>query len=144
MQKKESMFSHLVLFTFAMEKKIDGNYTKMLRAILNKSWRQHPTKQRLYGHLPPITITIQVRRSKHAEHCWRSRDELMSDILLWTFSHGRAGQDDELEPTYNSSVSKQDLALKTYRKQWTIERGDGVGSERSVLIARHDDDDDDD
>ena len=26
------------------EKKLDGNYTKMLRARLNKSWRQHPTK----------------------------------------------------------------------------------------------------
>ena len=27
-----------------MEKKLDGNYTGMLRAILNKSWRQHPHK----------------------------------------------------------------------------------------------------
>ena len=27
-----------------LEKKLDGNYTRMLRAILNKSWRQHPTK----------------------------------------------------------------------------------------------------
>ena len=25
------------------EKKLDGNYIRMLRAILNKSWRQHPT-----------------------------------------------------------------------------------------------------
>ena len=41
-----------------MEKKLDGNYTRMLRAILNKSWRKHPTKQQLYGHLPPITKTI--------------------------------------------------------------------------------------
>ena len=44
-----------------MEKKLDGNYTRMLRAILNKSWRQHPTRHQLYGHLPPITKTIQVR-----------------------------------------------------------------------------------
>ena len=42
-----------------MEKKFDSNYTRMLRAILNKSWRQHPTKQQLYGHLPPITKTIK-------------------------------------------------------------------------------------
>ena len=26
------------------EKKLDGNYTRMLRAILNKSWRQHPAR----------------------------------------------------------------------------------------------------
>ena len=78
------------MLTRRMEKKLDGNYTRMLRAILNKSWRQHPTKQLLYGHLPPITKTIQVRRIRHAGNCWRSRDELIRDVLLWNPSHGRA------------------------------------------------------
>ena len=76
--------------TKRMDKKLDGNYTRMLRAILNKSWRQHLTKQQLYGHLPPITKTILVRRTRHAGHCWRGRDELISDVLVWTLSHGRA------------------------------------------------------
>ena len=62
----------------------------MLRAILNKSWQQHPTRHQLYGHLPPITKTIQVRRTRHAGHCWRSRDELIRDVLLWTPTYGRA------------------------------------------------------
>ena len=62
----------------------------MLQVILNKSTRQHPTKQQLYGHFPPITKTIQVRRTRHAGLCWRSRDELISDVLKWTPSHGRA------------------------------------------------------
>ena len=62
----------------------------MLREILNKSWRQHPTRHQLYGHLPPITKTIQVRRTRHAGHCWRSKDELISDVLLWTPTYGRA------------------------------------------------------
>ena len=57
----------------------------MLRAILNKSWRQHPTR-----HLPPIPKTILVRRTKHPGHCWRSRDELISDVLLWTPAFGQA------------------------------------------------------
>ena len=35
------------------KKKLDGNYTRMLRAILNKSWWQHPTRHQLYGYLPP-------------------------------------------------------------------------------------------
>ena len=69
--------------------KLDGNYTRMLRAILNKSWQQHPTSHQLYGHLPHITKTIQVRRTRHAGHCWRSRDELISDVLLWTPTYGR-------------------------------------------------------
>ena len=67
-----------------------GNYTRMLRAKLNKSWRQHPTRHQIYSHLPPITKTIQVRRTRHAGHCWRSRDELISDVLLWTLTYGRA------------------------------------------------------
>ena len=76
--------------TKRLEKKLDGNYTRMLRAILNKSWRQHPTRRQLYGHLPPITKTIQVRRARHAGHCWRSKDELVSDVLLWTPTYGQA------------------------------------------------------
>ena len=58
--------------TKCMEKKLDGNFTRILRAILNKSCRQQPTKQQLYGHLPPITKTTQVRRTRHA-----SREKLM-------------------------------------------------------------------
>ena len=76
--------------TKRLEKKLDGNYTRMLRAILNKSWQQHPTRHQLYGHLPPIMKTIQVRRTRHARHCWRSRDELIRDVLLWIPTHGRA------------------------------------------------------
>ena len=49
-----------------------------------------PTRHQLYGHLPPITKTIQVRRTRHAGHCWRSRDELIRDVLLWIPTHGRA------------------------------------------------------
>ena len=76
--------------TKRLEKKLDGNYTRMLRAILNKSWRQHPTRHQQYGHLPPITKTIQVRWTRHAGHCWRSTDELIRDVLLWTPTYGRA------------------------------------------------------
>ena len=62
----------------------------MLQIILNKTWRQNPTKQQVYGLLPPITKTIQVRRTRHAGHCWKIRRKLIRDILLWILSHGRA------------------------------------------------------
>ena len=77
------------MLTKRLEKKLDANYTRMLRAILNKFWRQHPTRHQLYGHLPPITKTIQVRRTRHAGYCWRSRDKLISDVLLWTHAYGQ-------------------------------------------------------
>ena len=73
-----------------LEKKLDGNYTSILRAIMNKSWRLHLTRHQLYGHLPPITKTIQARRTRYVGHCWRSKDELISDVLLWTPAYGRA------------------------------------------------------
>ena len=76
--------------TKLLEKKLDGNDTRMLRAILNKSWRQHPTKHQLYGNLPPITKTIQVRRTRYAGHWWRSRDQLIRDVPRWTPTYGRA------------------------------------------------------
>ena len=76
--------------TKRLEKKIDGNHTRMLRAILNKSWWQRPTRHQLYGHLPPIKKTIKVRRTRHAGHCWRSKNELISDVLLWTPTYDRA------------------------------------------------------
>ena len=75
--------------TERLKKKLDGNYTRMLRAILNKSWQQHPTRCQLYGHRPPITKTIQARRTRHAGHCWRSKDEIVSDVLLWTPTYGQ-------------------------------------------------------
>ena len=68
--------------------KTDGE--KAWRQLHKNAARQHATKQQLYGHLPPITKIIKVRRTRHTGHCWKSRDELISDVLLWTPSHGRA------------------------------------------------------
>ena len=76
--------------TKRLEEKLDGNYARMLRAILNKSQQQYSSRHQLYSHQPPITKTIKVRPTRHAGHCWRCRDELISDVLLWTPSHSRA------------------------------------------------------
>ena len=127
--------------TKRMEKKLDGNYTRMLRAILNKSWRQHPTKQQLYGHLPPITKTIQVRWTSHAGHCWRRKDKLLSHVLLWTPHMDDQRQDVQLDPTYSNSVPTRSVVLRTCWKQWTIEKSGERESGISVLMAWHDDDD---
>ena len=62
----------------------------MQHAVLNKSWKLHPTNQRLYGHLPPMLQTIDECRTIDAVHCWRSKNELISDVLRWTSTHGRA------------------------------------------------------
>ena len=45
--------------TKRLKKKLDGNYTRMLRAILNKSWRQQPQK---------IAPTIRPTASRHENY----------------------------------------------------------------------------
>ena len=55
-----------------------------------QSWKQHPMKQQMFGHLPPISKNIQIRQTRHSEHRWRSKDEFISDILQWTPSHRHA------------------------------------------------------
>ena len=101
--------------TKRLEKKLDGNNTRMLRAILNKSWRQHPTRHQLYGHLPTITKTIQVRWTRHAGHCWRSRDELISEVLIWTPTYdrsktGRPARTYIQQPCEDTGRSPEDLS----------------------------------
>ena len=126
--------------TKRLEKKLDGNYTRMLRAILNKSWQQHPTRHQLYGHLPPITKIIQVRRTRHTGHCWRSRDELISDVLLWTLSYSRA-KAGRLARTYIQQLC-EDTGCSPEDRPETM--NDREKWRERVLAARHDDDDDDD
>ena len=119
-----------------IKKMLDGNYTRMRRPILNTSRRQHPTKQQLYGYLPPIRKTIQVRWTRHAGHCWRSKDELISDVLQWTPSHGRA---------------KAGRLARTYIQQLCADTGcnledlpEAMDDREGWLMARHDADDNDD
>ena len=127
--------------TKRLKKKLDGNYTRMLRAILNKSWRQHPTRHQPYGHLPPITKTIQVRRTRHAAHCGRKKTNSSMMYSYGPPNMAKQKQDDQLEHTYSSYVRIRDVALKTCQKRWMIGRSGERGSGTSMLAARHDEDD---
>ena len=110
-------------------KKQNTKYEIIYEPMHNKSWRRHPTKQQLYGHLPRITKTIKVRWTRQAGHCWRSRD--------------KQKQGDQLEPTYSSSVGIRDVVLRTCQKRWTIGRSGKRRSGISMLVVWQDDGDDD-
>ena len=58
----------------------DGTYTKMLRAVLSKSWNQHPTKQQIYGHLPPISYTKEDK-----QQMWDSAGKVRTNSLVTFF-----------------------------------------------------------
>ena len=89
---KSKLLPSQTIFIKYIEKKLDGNCTRKLRAILNKSWKQHSMKQEAFSHLPPIFKTTQNhrRRTRHSGHCCRSKVEPINDALQETSSHGRA------------------------------------------------------
>ena len=75
---------------------------------IEQVWRQHPTKQQLYGHLPPIMKTIKIRWTRHPGHCWRSRDKLINDVV-------------QLTPSYNQT--KPGRPAQTYIQQLCVDTG---------------------
>ena len=120
--------------------------SRMLRAIMNKSWKQHPTKHQQYGHQPLISQTIQNRRTRYEGHCRRSKDELISNVLLWTSSHGRATKIYLQQVYMDTRCSLEDLPeAMDDRDEWRErERERERESRKSVLSARHDDDEEND
>ena len=70
-KRKRSFLQAAVWMHYLDANKIAGGEArqqlhKNVGAILNNSWRQHPTRHQLYGHVTPITKTVQVRRIRHA------------------------------------------------------------------------------
>ena len=75
--------------TSTSEKKIDGAYTRMLRAALNIPWQSHTTNEELYEKMPRITQSIRQQRMRFVGHSFRSKEELAGDVLLWQPKHGK-------------------------------------------------------
>ena len=69
--------------TKRLEKKLEGNYTRMLRAILNNTPQDT-------NYTATYLPSRKLSKLDEPGHCWRSRDELISDVLLWTATYGRA------------------------------------------------------
>ena len=112
----------------------DLAYREKARRKLHKNAMRYIEQiHQLYDHLPPISKTIQIKRKRHVGHCWRSKNKLTSNVLLWIIY---------LELILNSSVRTQDVVRRTCQKRWMIETNGERESGKSVLIARHDDDND--
>ena len=60
------------------KEKRDRNYTRILSAVLSKSWKKYPTKQQLYEHLSSISQAIW----NMLDTAGKSKDELKNYILL--------------------------------------------------------------
>ena len=124
---KKRTVAHVTLFCmplFALEKQLDGCFTWLLRADLNITLRDHISKKELYGDLPPISASLQIRWLKFIVHCWRSKNETVSQLLLWDPKRGSRSRErpatifiDQLES--DTGLSRQDLAsVMANRREW--------------------------
>jgi hypothetical protein len=113
--------------TPVLERSLNGCYTRMLRTVLNISWRQRVTNIVLYGELPRVGDKVAARRMQLAGHCYRHPELAASGLILWEPTHGhrtRGGQrktyidilkkDTGLEDTSELAVCMQD------RVDWKI------------------------
>ena len=112
-------------------RRLDGCYTRLLRRVLNLSWKSHPTLTEIYGDLPRIS----KRSVQFAGHCARASDELISSFILWRHpsSHGRYRKltfPDII--SRDKAIPKEDLmAAMTDREFWK-----GVVNSISVEAAK--------
>ena len=127
------------MLTKHIEIKLDGNCTRILEALLNKFWKQHPPKQQLYGLLPLISKTIQIRWTRHEGHCWRYKNELSSNVLLWTPSHRHASVGWPTRTYLQQLCTDTGCSLEDLPKVIDDRNGERE-SGKPVLAGWHDDD----
>ena len=103
--------------TKRLEKKLDGNYTRMLRAILNKSWRNTPQDTNYTA-----TCLLPRKLSKLDEPDMQDTAGKAGTSSYVMYSYGpphMAGQkqDNQHEHTFSSYVRIRDVALKTCQRR---------------------------
>ena len=126
--------------TKRMEKKawcqLHKNSTSCIDQILEATSHKTAAER---SPLPPRK-TIQIRRTRHVGHCWRSKDEPITMYYCGPLLPDEQWLGDQIEPIFNSFVPIQDVAWKTCREQWTIETSGKKKSGKSVLAAWHNND----
>ena len=90
-------------------RKLHQNYASNIEQVLEATPHKAPTVW------PPTSH--QVRRTRHAGHCWRYGVELIRMFSHWPPHMAEQKQGDQLEPTYSSSVRIRDVALRTCQKR---------------------------
>jgi len=69
--------------TRALERRIDGIYTRLLRKALDISWQQHMTNEELYGQIPSAMHQLGEWRLSFTGHCCQCEDQPVKHLVLW-------------------------------------------------------------
>ena len=112
-----------------LESKLNRTFARMLRAILNIHWSAHSNKESLFGKLVQITSVIKERRTGFAGHCYRSKDEVVSDLILWPPKHGKA-KVGRPSKSYTKQLTEDVIVnLRTSQELWSTEN---AGEEKPI------------
>ena len=128
--------------TKRLEKKLDGNYTRMLEQYWTSPGDNTPQGTNYTATYLPSRKLSKLDEPDMQDTAGEART---SSSVMYSYgpSHmAKQKQDDQLEHTYSSYVRIRDVALKNCQRRWMIGRSGERGSGISVLAARHDDDDD--
>jgi hypothetical protein len=111
--------------TNAMEKALDGSYTRMLRKALNVHWSERMTNVTLYGPLPKLSDKIAARRLRLAGHCQRHPELGAHRLILWEPTHGQRSRGrprttyvDQLKRDTGATTTGELAAMMGNRKIW--------------------------
>ena len=100
--------------TQADENKLDGTYTKMLRAVFNINWNDRISNKQLYAGHQKLSQIIRTRRFKLAGHMFRDEKNPAHSLVTWKPKHGTAKLG---RPTANfTDILCSDLQIDSVRE----------------------------
>ena len=104
-----------------MEKKLEGNYTRMLCSVLNKSWKQHALPAKTAA-LQPLTFYLTNHSSKMNKTCGALQDK-QGQTQKQLFSMGYSTWTNQCWPTrkdllISALCQMLDVVWRTYHKRW--------------------------
>jgi len=96
--------------TNALEKRLDGCYTRLLRFALGYKWSDFITNAELYGNLKSVSKRLLERKLRFAAHCQRAVDQPVSELLFWDHSklvQGKCSMGAGARPNYAKRLLKE-------------------------------------
>ena len=106
--------------TSLLTKRLDGTYTKLLRAALNIHWRDHQRNVNVYGNIPKISETIRKRKLSlatvwEATRSWRTYFSGNQHVA-------KDARADQRKPTYINWRKTQTWINKIWKKTWKTDK----------------------
>ena len=114
--------------TKRLERKLDGNYTRMLQEILTSPGGNIPTRHQLYGH---CLLSRKLFKLDEPDMQDTAGEAGANSYVMYSYGPPHMAeqkQDDQNEHTYSNYVRIRDVVQKTCQRRWTIGKSGEIGS----------------